>query len=300
MPLPIVSVDLRYQVHGILGPRNGGVGSQLGHALGVYDALPNFSGDVMALGSLVKMNDRSSLGGYEGGYSVILTSDEHDTGCIGVVAGTYIPATGQVFDTDVPALGVAYVVRQGWAYVLLAEDVTFREWLGPSVTPGQAAGSPVPIAGIVARAAEDGTAGNRVRAFVDGGAAGGTGTSSAGFVSVVTLEAGDFVDDVTAGFGTYKGVPFAGTLEGVILEAPVAATAEVDILRNNASVPLALGTNSVCGGDYPALAGATWLYYTPTVNWDTAVAAQDVFRLEVRSADAGCPRLTAQLVIRQT
>lgn len=292
MPEPQVAVDLVHQTQGVLPLRRGGAGAQMGHALGVYDAIPNVAGASLPLGSLVRMETGYVVTG------VIPCTTDFDPLCIGVVGGEYL-SDGTVVNHAVPDPGLAYVVRKGWANVLVGTTVTRLHYLAASTTSGQAQDVPGQTAGAIAQAWADGTAGNLVYSFVDVGAIGTSGNSS-GFLSIVTLEAGDFSSDVGTGLGTYKGVPFAGTVVGAILEAPGSSTATVDILKANASVVLVSGTNSICGTDYPALSAATWAYQAATVNWTTAVAVNDVFRLDVRSVSAGCKRLTLQVVIRQT
>ena len=119
-----------------------------------------------------------------------------------------------------------------------------------------------------------------------------------GSLLVVTLEAGDLVNPLGVGLGTWKAVPLAGSIVAVYLEVDgTSPSCEVDCLWENSAIPTGLGS-SVFGTDTPSLVASAFGYFAPTANWRATVAIHDVLRLSVLSA-SGVTRATLQVLIRQ-
>ncbi len=119
-----------------------------------------------------------------------------------------------------------------------------------------------------------------------------------GSLIIATLEAGDFVNPVAAGLGTWKAIPVAGTIVGAYLETDPAGSCVVDIASLNSAVPSS-DVGLRCGSAQPSLSSAAFGWFPAGSSWNTAVAIHDVFRLDVVSVSGGVTRVTLQLVIRQ-
>jgi hypothetical protein len=120
-----------------------------------------------------------------------------------------------------------------------------------------------------------------------------------GMIVILTLEAGDFVNPVAPGLGTWKASPLAGTIVGAYLEADPAGSVTANVVSANSAVPTNDTTGLRCGSTPPALSSAAFGWFPADATWTSAVAIHDVFRLVVVAVSGGVTRVTLQLVIRQ-